>query len=328
MSTVYIGSYSTWGSPPGRGLDVAVADPVTGALTLTGTVPGVPDASFFAFSADRRFLYATNESADGAVTALDLVDPANPVVLNQVPTGAGPTHLSVHDRHLLTANYTDGTIAVHRLEPGGYAGPCTDVFQHKGAEPHAHQILTDPSGQWILAVDLGADAVFCYALSAGTLIPHHHCVLPTGSGPRHLAFHPRGQLAYILSELRPEITVASWSPTTGRLAPLDTLPVATPGNHPAELAITRDARFLYATIRGDDTIATLTLDDLILVSATPTGGTWPRHLTLSPDERHVYVANQRSNTITHLPRDPTTGAVGTPLTTTPVNNVAVTAFGR
>src|SRR5947208_937402 len=95
-STVYIGSFSTEGSPPGRGLQTGTVDVASGRLTVTGVVDRQPDASFLAYSRDRRILYATNELADGAVAALDISTPARPVPLGKQPTlGGKPTHLSV-----------------------------------------------------------------------------------------------------------------------------------------------------------------------------------------------------------------------------------------
>lgn len=342
-STVYIGSFSTWGEPPGRGLDVGRVDRRTGALAVAGTVEDVPDPSFLAFSLDRRTLYTTNELVpDGAVTALDIAgDPRRPTVLNRRPTrGAGPTHLSVHPsgRYLLTANYTDGTVVVHPLGADGRIGAATDLVRHEGTErdPLAHQILPDPSGRWVVAVDLGADSVFVYRLdlSTGKLTQRQQVRLPSGAGPRHLAFHPHGRFAYILGELRSEITVASWDPATGRLTPGQVVPTVGPGapspNFPAEIAVSRDGRFVYASNRGENTIAVLTVREsgrrLELTDASPTGGDWPRHFTLSPDERWVYVSNQRSNTVNWLPRDPADGTIGSSAGSVNVNNVGIVLF--
>jgi 6-phosphogluconolactonase len=336
---VYIGSYSTWGDPPGRGLDVGRVDPRTGGLTITGTADKVPDASFFAFSRDRRFLYATNElTPDGSVTAVDVAEPLDPVVLNRQPTrGGGPTHLSVHPsgRFLLTANHTTGSVVVHRLDRDGRIGESTDLVRHDGTEPHAHQVLTDPSGRWVVAVDLGADSVFVYRLhlATGTLDRRDRLHLPPGAGPRHLAFHPGGRFAYILGELRSEITVAAWDVAAGRLTAGQVIPTVADGvtNFPAELVVSRDGRFVHATNRGENTIVTFTTHDgggrLAYAGSVSCGGDWPRHLTLSPDERWVYVANQRSNAVTWLPRDPGTGRIGEPAGSVAVNNVAVVAVG-
>jgi 6-phosphogluconolactonase len=319
-STVYIGAF-------GADLRTGAVDD-TGKLTVTGAVAGVPDASFLAFH--DRFLYTTNEQQNGRVTAIDRT--TNTVLNSQPSRGGGPTHLSVHPsgKHLLTANYGDGTVVVHPLAEDGTIGASTDLVQHHGAgrAPHAHQVRTDPSGQWVLAVDLGADSVYVYGLADGKLTQHQQLTLPTGAGPRHLTFHPDGTRAYILGELRPEITVATWDAAAGTLTPGQVIPTAQAGNFPAEIAISADGRFVYASNRGDNTIAAFTVSDdrLTTLGATPTGGEWPRHFTLSPDERRLHVSNQNSGTVTWLPRDPVTGVVGAAEGSTPVPSVGIVAF--
>jgi 6-phosphogluconolactonase (cycloisomerase 2 family) len=343
MSTAYLGSFTSWGKQRGRGLEIGAVDPASGRLTVTGHVGGVPDASFLAFSADRQTLYATNELIPhGTVTALSIGGAQqSPSVLNKQPTkGAGPTHLSVHPggRHLLTANYTDGTIAVHPLSRDGRIGEPTDLARHSGEtrDAHAHQVLTDPSGQWVVAVDLGADAVYVYGLdlAKGKLTPHQQLKLPVGAGPRHLAFHPGGQYAYILGELRSEITVAAWDAAAGRFTlgqVIGTLGDAAPKrNAPAEIQVSPDGRFVYASNRGHDSIAMFSTQErgsrLSFGGATPTGGAWPRHFTLDPAGRWLYVANQNSNAVNWLPRDPDTGTLGPSAGSAPVNNVGIILF--
>jgi 6-phosphogluconolactonase (cycloisomerase 2 family) len=254
-------------------------------------------------------------------------------VLNSQSTrGGSPTHLSVHPsgEHLLTANYGSGSVVVHPLAEDGTIGASTDLVQHHGAnrDPHAHQIRTDPSGQWVLAVDLGADSVYVYGLADGKLTQQQQLTLPTGAGPRHLAFHPDGARAYILGELRPEITVATWDAASGTLTAGQVIPTAQAGNFPAEIATSADGRFVYASNRGDNTIAAFAVDDdqLTSLGATPTGGDWPRHFTLSPDERRLYVSNQNSGTVTWLPRDPATGVVGAVEGSVSAPSVGIVAF--
>lgn len=332
--TVYLGSYTS-GDRPGAGMQRAVADPATGRLTVAGTVPEVPEASWFAFSADRRILYVTNELSEGAVTA---VDAARGTILTRQPThGSAPTHTSVHGRFLLTANYGSGSVVVHRLGEDGLIGEVTDVRTHDGPEPHAHQVLPDPSGRWVVAVDLGADAVYVYRLDqkTGKLHPHHRLRMPGGYGPRHLAFHPDGRRAYILGELRSEITVAEWHPATGRFTAgqvISTLGDAQPPeNYPAEIVVSPDGRYVYASNRGHDSIATFDVTangDLAFAGTTPCGGSWPRHLTIDPTGRWVYVANQRQHTVAWLPRDPRTGRLTAPAGSTAVDSVCFVLFER
>ena len=312
-STVYLGSY---------GADLRTGEIADdGTLTVTGTVAGVPDASYLAFH--DRFLYTTNEG-QGRVTALDRT--TNTVLNTQPSGGAGPTHLSVHPSgHLLTANYTSGSVAVHALDEDGSIGERTDLVQHEGdRDPHAHQVV--PMGEWVLAVDLGTDSVYVYGLADGKLTRHQQLRLPAGAGPRHLAFHPTEPLVYILGELRPEITVAAWE--NGTLTPGQVVPTAGDGNFPAEIAVSADGRFVYASNRGDNTIASFAVADdrLTALGATPTGGDWPRHVTLSPDEQRLYVSNQNSGTVTWLPRDPATGALGAVEGSAPVPSVGIVAW--
>ncbi|UJW31457.1 lactonase family protein [Saccharothrix sp. AJ9571] len=335
---VYLGSYTTWGEPPGVGLQVATRGSGP-ALTLGATVPGVDDASWLAVARDK--LYSTNELVpDGRVTTLSAGNP--PKVLGTQPVkGAGTTHLSVHPggRYVLAANYTDGTVSVLPIRSGGTLGAPTDVVKHVGAEreAHAHQVVTDPSGRWVVAVDLGADSVYVYKLDQGTgkLTQHQQLKLPSGAGPRHLVFHPNGRYAYILGELRAEITVAAWDSNAGKLtagAVVPTVPPTAPvPQYPAEIAISKDGRFVYASNRGEDTIATFGVGAAgaqlkRIGENVKTGGAWPRHFTLDPSEKWVYVANQRSNTVTWLPRDPATGLLGKPAGSLTVNHVAFVLF--
>lgn len=337
-STVYIGSYT----PAGPGLQVGSVDSRSGTLTVASTVDGIANPSWFAFSCDERTLYSTNENDPaGAVTAFSLNDPRHPRVLNSQPTN-GPitTHVAVHSsgRYLLAANYGSGSVSVLSLDDDGRIGPLTDLVQHTGdtRDPHAHQTVNDPTGQWVLSVDLGADSVYVYKLNedTGKLALNQQLKLPVGAGPRHLAFHPNGRFAYILGELRSEITVAAWDAQAGTLTPgqvIGTLGGATPPqNFPAEVQVSKDGRFVYASNRGDDSIATFTVDrtgeQLTFVETVPCGGHWPRHFTLDPAGRWVYVSNQLANTVTWLSRNPVTGKLGAVAGSVAVNSVGIVLF--
>jgi 6-phosphogluconolactonase len=326
----YVGSYT------GDGLAVADVDP-DGRLTITSTVP-VRDASWLVRSADGTVLYTTNESSAGAVTALRTSDLS---VLGTMPTeGAEPTHISVHPggRYLLAANYGSGSITVLPLDSDGGIGPVADLQQHATQEgtPHAHQVLADPSGDWVLAVDLGNESVYVYRLdlASGKLHQHAKAVLVPGSGPRHLLWHPDGRYAYLLCENSSQVIVCAWDADQGLLSIGEILatvpPTAVSPNHPGGGAVSSDGRFLYVANRGDNSVATFAIRGdgagLVLRGTTPTGGDWPRDITLDPAEERLYVANQRSGTVTWLPRDPDSGALSPAAGSVPVPSVAVVMF--
>ncbi|WP_433270536.1 lactonase family protein [Actinosynnema sp. CS-041913] len=319
---VYLGTYTTWpGGGPGLGL--AVYDAATGRLRSTGVVKGVPNPSFV-ITAGRR-VYAVNEQSKGTVTALAVGADGVPKVVNTQSTGgADPCHLVLHRGHVLAANYSSGSVSVHPVRPDGGLGPRTDLARHEGSGPdpdrqegpHAHQVLADPAGEFLLAVDLGADAVFSYRLDdEGKLTRVAAARLHPGAGPRHLAFHPSGRFAYIANELDSTVVVASYA--GGVLTPvgkLDTLPAGAPTkprNYPAEVVVSADGRFAYLSNRGHDSVAVFAVEQgggsLRLLEATPVGGEFPRHIALDPTGRLLFAANQNSNTVTTFGVDRVTG---------------------
>lgn len=275
----------------------------------------VPNASWLAFSPDRRYLYAVNEQPAGSVT---VVDAETLAVLDIWPTGGdSPTHLDVHGDHVLVAHYGSGSVAV--LAGGSIA----DLVTYPEGS-RAHQVVTDPSGRWILAVDIGGDAIHVYSLD-GALVQHQQ-VTVTG-GPRHIVFHPDGRRAYVVCEYVSQVVECGWA--DGRLTIGPAVPTVAPGvkNYPGEGIVSPDGRFLYVTNRGANDIATFAIDDgLRLVDTVPTGGDWPRHATLDPAGRRLYVSNQRSGTVTWLPRDPATGALSTMAGSVSVPDVAMMVF--
>lgn len=321
-ATVYVGSYTTGAT--GHGLDVSTRTGAT--LGPVTTIPGITDTSWFDRSADGRTLYVTNEGdPNGFVSALSLTDVTKPKLLNKVSSkGGAPTHLSVHSsqKYVLAANYSSGSVVVLPILAGGKLGAATDLVTHTAdnGDAHAHQVVNDPTGQWVLSVDLGADSVYVYKLNVGTgkLALQQQLKLPAGAGPRHLAFHPNGKFVYILQELRPEVTVASWDAAAGKLKALSVVKAVPAGStgdlFPGEVAVSRDGKFVYATVRGPNTLATFSVSGggatLTLASSVTTGGNWPRHVALDPEEKYFYVSNQRSGTVTWLPRDAGTGLPG------------------
>ncbi|GAA3034501.1 lactonase family protein [Streptomyces olivoverticillatus] len=320
----YIGSFTEAG---GHGLTVAEVDGETGALTPVHTIGELANPSFLALSPDGDVLYAVSETDEGAAAAFSLADPARPRLLGPpVPVhGRGPTHVAYAGGHLFTANYGSGSVSVLPVLPGGGLGAPPVVFPHHGKGPvadrqdgpHAHAVVPDPSGRWVLSADLGTDSVWSYALSPAAGAPRAHGQTPLrpGSGPRHLAFHPRGDRAYVLNELESTVTVCRWDAEAGVLETVGETRVLPAGveqaNYPSEPVVSADGRFLWAANRGHDSIATLALDasgdNLELRNTVRCGGSWPRDLTAHPDGRMLYAANERSGDVTWFAVDAETG---------------------
>lgn len=176
----------------------------------------------------------------------------------------------------------------------------------------AHQALFLPGGL-IATTDLGHDMVRFWRASGSRLRPLQQVVLPKGSGPRHMVWHPSGHL-YVVTEFSCELFVlapaadGSWRLVGGTPLGAGTLPT----DSAAELALSRDAEFLYAGVRGSNTIATLrvrgageTIEPVALADA---GVDWPRHHVVVSDT--LLVAGQRSDEVVSLTLDLRTGVPG------------------
>ncbi|MFE3097855.1 lactonase family protein [Streptomyces sp. NPDC059248] len=321
----FIGSFTSAG---GRGVIAVSVDAVTGALTETGASDAVADPSYLAFGERDGVpvLYAVSETAEGAVAAFDVRGAVPRPLGGRVPVcGAGPTHLAVVAGHLLTANYGSGSVSVLPIGDDGAPAAASGVLQHEGSGPdpdrqrgpHAHQIVPDPSGRWVLGVDLGTDSVLVGALdpAAGELVRHGETALRPGTGPRHLAFHPAGSHAYVLNELVPTLTVCRWDADTGVLEPVGEVPVlpedAEGPSYPSEVVVAPTGDRLWVANRGHDSISVIALgpdrERAELVTTVPCGGHWPRDLVIDPAGRRLYAANERSGDITWFDLDPETG---------------------
>ncbi|MFJ4877840.1 beta-propeller fold lactonase family protein [Streptomyces sp. NPDC088745] len=327
LRAAFLGTYTT---QPGGGTGIGLATyrPGRGELASTGVLPGIANPSYLALSPDRRTLYAVNEQTEGAVTAVR-VGPGRPTELlgSRPAGGADPCHLSVHGRFLLSAHYTSGSVSVHPLGRDGAPGAVSDVVRHEGSGPdperqegpHAHQVVTDPAGRYVLAVDLGTDTVHTYRLDGrkGTLREMSRASLRPGAGPRHLVFHPSGRYVYLVNELDSTLVVCAYEPRTGTLTPgkrQPTLPrgtVLNERNYPAGVIISADGRFVYVSNRGHDSIAAFAVRrggaELRPLSLTPSGGSYPRHIVLDPTGRLLFASNQKSGKVTTFRVDRETG---------------------
>ncbi len=325
---VFFGAYTTW-SGGAQGIGVGTYDTANGQLRMTGVIPGVVNPSFVVESHDGRFLYAVNEKTEGEVTAIDAA--TLKVINKQATGGADPCHLTLDPsgKHVITADYSSGSLSVFPVNADGSLGARTQKVQHEGSGPdperqegpHAHHIVFDPAGRYAVSVDLGADSVFVYSFTGGRLELVSTTKLAPGAGPRHIAFHPDGTKAYVANELNSTIVTCAYA--DGKLTPGQVLKTAPDGpvrNYPAEVLVSADGRHVYLSNRGHDSVAHFAVDgaELALVGHTPVGGKYPRHITFDPTGSFLFAANQNSNLVTSFAVDAATGGLtpsGTPLGT-------------
>ncbi|WP_026059895.1 lactonase family protein [Microbacterium yannicii] len=191
--------------------------------------------------------------------------------------------------------------------------PLSDVADETASTrpSRAHQTVFLPGGL-IATTDLGLDLVRLWTMAAGGLRPRQQVALPKGSGPRHMVWHPSGHL-YVVTELSCEVFVlAPAVDGTWRVVGGTPLGGTLPGDAAAELAPSRDGEFLYAGVRGSNTVATLRVrgagESLGPVALVDAGVDWPRHHSVVRDT--LLVAGQRSDEVVSLTLDLRTGVPG------------------
>jgi 6-phosphogluconolactonase len=305
-------------------IGVYAVNPTSGALSQTSTTTSFGSSpSFLAMSPSAKNLYALDENTNGQVGAyaVDATTGALTFLSSVSSQGDGPAFLSVDGtgKFVLVANYGDGTVAVLPVQTNGSVGAAVDMHT-VGA--NAHMIIADPSNRYVFVPCLGANYVaqFEFDDTTGMLTPNSVATVavPSGSGPRHLAFHPTLPYAYLLSETASTVTPFSFDATTGRLAAIDspqsTIPHGFSGtNTGAEVHVHPSGRFVFASNRGDDSVVAFDVDPttgkITYASRTPTGGMTPRDFGLDPTGALLYAANQNSNTVFPFLVDATHGTI-------------------
>ena len=342
---VYVGTYTAPGVPPGGthpstavGIYVFKLNPSDGGLTPVQVVPA-SNPSYLALDPTLSHLYSVNENAPGGLSAYAL-NPSTGMltfVNSMAASGDFTTHISVHpsSQYVFVANYgqlsAPGSFQAFRINPDGSIGAMTSLFQsigygtNAGPNParqettHGHQIITDLTSSHVCAVDLGADKVNTLNLNLGTgalttaTVPF--APVASGSGPRHMAFHPDKVHAYVLDEMASSVTVFDYDAVRGAfiwVQTISTLPDDFTGtNTTAEIRVHPSGKFLYNTNRGHNSVTMYSIDEdtaeLDVIGWVSSRGEWPRGMNLDPSGTFLYVGNQNTDTIAVFRIQPSNG---------------------
>ncbi len=351
---VYFGTYTRTAS---KGIYAYRFQPSSATLIPLGLVAETPHPSFVAAHPGGRFLYAVNEhegedipGKNNTVSAF-AIDPrtGSLTFLNKVSArGEGPCHISLDKtaRTLFLANFRSGSVAALPIMPDGRLGEATAFDQHSGVSvhtgrqygTHAHFVTSSPDNRFVLATDLGLDQVIVYRFGPekGSLVPNDppFAALPPGSGPRHLAFHPRAPYVYVNGETDSTVSALTFDAKMGTLKTFQTVSTLPEGfsgtNTTAEIQVDPAGRFLYVSNRGHDSVAILKIDPangtLSLTGHAPTNGRTPRYFTFDPSGAYVFLGNQGSNTVVVYRVDSSSGSLAAIQTLTDVPEPASIAF--
>jgi 6-phosphogluconolactonase len=333
---LYVGSYT---SAKSKGIRAMRFDADSGTLTDLGLAAELRSPSFLAVHPDGKHLYAVSEVDDfggeksGGVAAFSINrDSGKLTLLNEAASGGtGPCFLSMDKagKHLLVANYGGGSVSTFAVESDGKLGAACSKIQHEGSsvnpdrqkEAHAHSINLDAANRFAIAADLGLDKLLVYRFDAATgrLAANDppFAKMTPGSGPRHLAFHPNGKLAFIINEMACTVTPLTYNADRGVITPHEPVSTLPPGVRvkpeysTAEVVVHPSGKFLYGSNRGHDTIAVYSInadkESLTYLENTATRGKTPRNFVIDPTGKWLLAENQSSDTIAVFAIDQATG---------------------
>jgi 6-phosphogluconolactonase len=311
-----------------QGLFGARLDAQSGHLTSLGLQMPLPRATWQVADPATAILYTVADSGGGIATESMLyslaVDRATGALKMLNRTGAGgrdATYLALDSasRTLLVANHASGDVTSFALLSNGGIGAMASDQKTSGTGPHRrqgmpqpHSVAVDPAGGHVIAAEFGGDRLYIYRFDRPnhtlTPAPTPFESLPAGSGPRHLAFHPSGRFLFLNTELTAQVRVYRWDVAAERLTPLQTVS-AYPVNYAgaqepssSELGLSRDGRFLYLSLRGDqNSIVAYAVNartgKLTEVQRVPSQGLTPRSFCIDPTGRWMLVMNQASDSV-------------------------------
>ena len=314
-----------------------------GALTALARVPVAKLVMPMAVSPNRRLLYAVSRAKPYTVHVYAIDSGSGALKpLSTAPLAESFPYISLDrtGRFLFGASYGGHLVSVNAVAKDGRVAD--KPLQVIPVGRNAHSIRADATDRFVYVPNLGTDQIFQFVFDAktGRLASNTPAILQMkqGTGPRHFIFSPDNKFVYLLSELVGTVTTLSLDRKTGLLTEVSSASavppdaklqpgaprgaVGAPGGPPprntdndiwaADLHMTPDGKFLYASERTTSTLAAFGVDaasgKLTYLSSTPTERQ-PRGFAIDPRGRFLVASGEKSETISVYAIDPAGGAL-------------------
>jgi 6-phosphogluconolactonase len=301
-------------------ISVLSLDARTGDLSPVETVPVDGAVMPLALSPDRHRLYAALRSQPFRVVSF-AIEPGNGHLRKLGESALADSMANIatdkSGHWLFAASYGGNKITVNSIANDGVVGA---VQQLIATAPNAHSMQSDNANRFVFATSLGGDQItsWKFDVATGALSANSPPLIKTAdkSGPRHIVFDRNQRFAYVTCEVDASLLVFSYDAAQGTLHPVQrttVLPAGFPGKPwAADLHLSPDGRFLYASERTSSTLSTFRVDaasgELSLIGQVPTEKT-PRGFAIDPAGHYLVAAGQDSNGVSVYAIDPDSGAL-------------------
>lgn len=287
----------------------------SGSLTLIQTVEVGAEVQPLLVNRQQQRLYA-GVRPDFRILTYQIDSMGKLSLLHETALPASATHLSLDNpqRTLYVAHYHDGQVSVCQLDRQGLPAQPVQVIDGLAG---CHSTNVDLSGRLLFAPALKQDRIAVFAIdSTGQLASQNQQAIAsaTGAGPRHMAFHPAGQYAYVINELDSTLAVIKLNETDFDItSTLDIMPPDFTGTRwAADIHITPDGRHLYACDRTSSLITHFEVTkagaELKVVGYYPTEEQ-PRGFNLDVKGEYLIAVGQKSGHVAVMAIDKQTGAL-------------------
>jgi len=279
-------------------------------------------------SPDKRFLYAAVRTKPYTVVTYAIDRKAGALKqLSKAPLADSFPYICVDrtGRYLLGASYGGHKVSVNAIDKNGKV---SDPLQVIPTAFNAHCIIVDKTNRYVFVPHLGSDQIFQFRFDAktGKLTANTPPIvqMPTGTGPRHIILSGDNKFAYLLSEMVGTVTTLSLDQKTGLLSEVSRVSILPPGSKlkpgvprapagegetprdvsndiwAADLHLTPDGKYLYASERTSSTLSAFSVDaatgKLTYLASTPTEKQ-PRGFRIHPNGKYMVVSGELSDTI-------------------------------
>lgn len=337
-SNYLVGTYTDNES---QGINVIKFDENSNTLSLEKVVSGIENPSFVIANNAKTIVVSVEEMASkegGKVTSFSYDSNSNTFTkLSSFFTkGDHPCTVafSPKENFIVVGNYSGGNLSVFPIDKKGNLSESVNTIQFEGQsinrdrqeKPHVHCVVFHPKENKMFIADLGRDVIeiIPFDENSKTFLQNEKSVavkLAAGSGLRHLVWNKAGTRLYATFELTNEVGVFEFK--NNQLLPIQTIALTkekTTGST-AELRLSNDEKFLYASVRGvDNHIVVMKIADnkLEKIQTVLTERT-PRNFIISKNQKYILVASQSSNLISVYKRDRKTGLFQQTLSTLSIN---------
>lgn len=313
-----------------QGINIVNFNSDTKQLKLQSVVTGIENPSYVIANKLKTIIVAVEEIASengGKITSFSYNQKTKLFTkINSFYTkGNHPCTVTFSPKEdfVLVGNYSGGNLSVFPIDTDGKLSENINFIQYEGKslnierqeKPHVHCIIFHPKENKIFVADLGTDVIemIPFDENSKTFLQNGNAVstkVAAGSGPRHLVWNKAGTILYVTFELTNEVGVFDYK--DNKLTQIQTIALtnSTKTGSAAEVRLSNDGQFLYASVRGNHNQITVMKTDILgklNIIQTIKTASMPRNFILTKNQKNILVATQGSNLISVFDRNEKTG---------------------